>query len=172
MIDSKQTFESHLRSVAASASLRISILRKSRSVFKDRSIVSCCFWSFILPVLENCSPVWMFAAVCLCLIGSFRVHLVLVVVLFAVICGTETELSLCVCSVLLMILLVILRCSQLVVLHAIILLCTPSLLCVLDVAHCSARVRFFLLVICRTFSDDGLGAFKTSVNSTLRVQFP
>ena len=97
MIDSKQTFDSHLRSVAASASLRISILRKSRSVFRDRSIVFCCFWSFILPVLENCSPVWMFAAVFLCLIRSFRVHLVLVVVLFAVICGTETELPLCVC---------------------------------------------------------------------------
>ena len=57
------TFENHVRSVAASVSRRIGILRKTRSVFRDNSILSCCFLSFILPVLEYCSPVWMSAAV-------------------------------------------------------------------------------------------------------------
>ena len=64
VVDSKLLFESHVRSVAASASRRIGILRKSRSVFRNDSIVSRCFWSFILPVLEYCSPVWMSAAAC------------------------------------------------------------------------------------------------------------
>ena len=69
VLDSKLTSESHARSVAASASRRIGILRrKTRSVFRDNSIVSCCFWSFILPVLEYCSPVWMSAAFILYLI--------------------------------------------------------------------------------------------------------
>ena len=63
VIDSKLNFGSHVRPVAASASRRIGILRKTRSVFSDNSIVSCCIWSFILPVLQYCSPVWMSAAV-------------------------------------------------------------------------------------------------------------
>ena len=32
------------------------------SVFGDVSVVAKCFWAFILPVLEYCSPVWMSAA--------------------------------------------------------------------------------------------------------------
>ena len=32
------------------------------SVFRDVSVVAKCFWAFILPVLEYCSPVWMSAA--------------------------------------------------------------------------------------------------------------
>ena len=32
------------------------------SVFRDIAIVAKCFWAFILPVLEYCSPVWMSAA--------------------------------------------------------------------------------------------------------------
>ena len=41
VLDSKLTFESHVRFVAASASRQIGILRKTRSVFRDNSIVSC-----------------------------------------------------------------------------------------------------------------------------------
>ena len=52
-----------MRNVAASASRRIGILRKTSSEFRDSSIVSCCFCSFFLPVLEYCSPVWIYAAV-------------------------------------------------------------------------------------------------------------
>ena len=61
-VDSKLTFEGHVRSVAASASRRVGILRKAWRVFRDDSVVSRCFWSFVLPVLEYCSPVWMSAA--------------------------------------------------------------------------------------------------------------
>ena len=32
------------------------------SVFRDVAAVAKCFWAFILPVLEYCSPVWMSAA--------------------------------------------------------------------------------------------------------------
>ena len=45
-----------------SASMRVGILRKTMSVFRDVTVVAKCFWAFILPVLEYCSPVWMSAA--------------------------------------------------------------------------------------------------------------
>ena len=35
---------------------------KTMSVFQDVAVVAKCFWAFILPVLEYCSPVWMSAA--------------------------------------------------------------------------------------------------------------
>ena len=45
VLDSKLTFEGHVRFVAASASRQIGILRKTRSAFRDNSIVSCfCFF--------------------------------------------------------------------------------------------------------------------------------
>ena len=53
--DSKLTFESHMRSVAASAFCQIGIFRKTRGVFRDNSIVSLFIWSFALPVLQYCS---------------------------------------------------------------------------------------------------------------------
>ena len=56
VMNSKLTFERPVRSVGTSASRRIGILRKTRSVVRDNnSIVSCSFWSFILSVLEYCS---------------------------------------------------------------------------------------------------------------------
>ena len=51
ILDSKLAFEKQVRAKAASASRRVGILRKT-----------ICFWAFILPVLEYCSPVWMSAA--------------------------------------------------------------------------------------------------------------
>ena len=42
--------------------MRVGILRKTMSVFRDVTVVAKCFWAFILPVLEYCSPVWMSAA--------------------------------------------------------------------------------------------------------------
>ena len=89
---------------------------------------------------------------CLCLIGSFRVYLGLVAVLYAVFCGTGAELPLSLCSIAFVVLLVIrwdsyfFSCSQLVVLPNIILLCTPSLLQVLDVTPRSTCVCLFLHV--------------------------
>ena len=62
ILDSKLTFEKQVRAIAASASMRVGILRKTMSVFRDVTVVAKCFWAFILPVLEYCSPVWMSAA--------------------------------------------------------------------------------------------------------------
>ena len=62
ILDSKLTFEKQVRAIAATASIRVGILRKTMSVFRDVGIVAKCFWAFIFPVLEYGSPVWMFAA--------------------------------------------------------------------------------------------------------------
>jgi len=62
ILDSKLTFEKHVRSVAASASRRVGILRKTMGIYRDVAVVAKCFWAFLLPVLEYCSPVWMSAA--------------------------------------------------------------------------------------------------------------
>ena len=62
VLDSKLTFEKQVRAIAASAAMRVGILRKTMSVFRDVAIVAKCFWAFILPVLEYCYPVWMSAA--------------------------------------------------------------------------------------------------------------
>ena len=56
--DAKMTFEKHLRSVSSAAAQRLGIMRKSRQVFHDRSLLLRFFWSFILPALEYCSAVW------------------------------------------------------------------------------------------------------------------
>ena len=62
ILDSKLMFEKQVRAIAASASMRVGILRKTMSVFRDVVVVAKCFWAFILPVLEYCYPVWMSAA--------------------------------------------------------------------------------------------------------------
>ena len=62
ILDSKVTFVKQVRAIAATASMRVGILRKTMSVFRDVAIVAKCFWAFKLPVLEHCSPVWMSAA--------------------------------------------------------------------------------------------------------------
>ena len=62
ILDSKLTFEKQARAIAASVSKRVGILRKTMSVFRDVAVVVKCFWAFILPVLEYCSPVWTSAA--------------------------------------------------------------------------------------------------------------
>ena len=62
ILDSKLTFEKQVRAFAASAAMRVGILRNTMSVFRDVTVVAKCFWAFILPVLEYCSPVWMSAA--------------------------------------------------------------------------------------------------------------
>ena len=60
--DSKMTFEKHLPSVSTAASQRLGILRKSRRVFHDRTLLGICFRGFALPVWEYCSAVWCSAA--------------------------------------------------------------------------------------------------------------
>ena len=54
--DSNMTFEKHLSGFRA-ASQRFRILFKSFRVFHDILIFRRCFQSFVLPVLDYCSPV-------------------------------------------------------------------------------------------------------------------
>ena len=61
-LDSKLAFEKQVRAIAASASRRVGILRKTTSVFRDVAVVAKCFWAFILPVKEYRSSVWTSAA--------------------------------------------------------------------------------------------------------------
>ena len=62
ILDSNLAFEVQVRAIAASASRRVGILRKTMGVFRDVAVVAKCFWAFIFPVLEYCSTVWMSAA--------------------------------------------------------------------------------------------------------------
>ena len=61
-IDSKMTFEKHLRLVSWATFQRLGILRKSWLVFHDKSLLVRCFRGFVLPVLGYCSAVWCTAA--------------------------------------------------------------------------------------------------------------
>jgi hypothetical protein len=61
-LDSKMTFEKHIRSVARAASQKLGIMRRSWCVFHDHSLSRRCFNSFVLPILEYCSAVWCSAA--------------------------------------------------------------------------------------------------------------
>ena len=49
ILDSRLAFEKQVRAIAATASMRVGILRKTMSVFRDVAIVAKCFWAFILP---------------------------------------------------------------------------------------------------------------------------
>ena len=62
VLDTKVSFEGHIRSMAASASSKLGIMRKELCLFSDPVLVLRCLWSFLLPVLEYCSPVCMSAA--------------------------------------------------------------------------------------------------------------
>ena len=62
MLDSKFTFEKHIRSVSSSIAQKIGILRKSFKIFGEQAILKNCFNAFILPCFEYCAPVWSSAA--------------------------------------------------------------------------------------------------------------
>ena len=62
VLDTKLLYEIHNRSIAASASSKLGIMRKALCLFGDPILVSMYFWSFLVPVLEYCSPVWMSVA--------------------------------------------------------------------------------------------------------------
>ena len=60
--DQKFTFEAHLRATSSLIAQKLGKLRKSFKIFNDQSILRKCFYSFILPCFEYCSPVLSLAA--------------------------------------------------------------------------------------------------------------
>ena len=56
ILDSNLIIEKQVRTIAASVSRMVGILRKTMSVFGHVTLVAKCFWAFILPVLGYCSP--------------------------------------------------------------------------------------------------------------------
>ena len=60
--DCKLTFESHVRGVVSRVLQRIGIIRMVNGVYADTSVLLRCYYAFILPILEYCSPVWGSAA--------------------------------------------------------------------------------------------------------------
>ena len=63
-LDSKLTFEAHLRSVSSSIAQKTGLLRKCRKTLGENDAVLRSFFAFILPKFEYCSVVWMSAADC------------------------------------------------------------------------------------------------------------
>ena len=60
--DSRLSFQQHLIDVSANAARKLGIVRKASYIFHNDSTNLTCFRSFVLPLLEYCSPVWMSAA--------------------------------------------------------------------------------------------------------------
>ena len=58
------TFEDHVRGIVSRVSQRIGILRLVKRVFVDTSVLLRCYYAFVLPILEYCSPVWGSASKC------------------------------------------------------------------------------------------------------------
>ena len=56
--DSKLTFEDYVRGIVSLVSQRIGILRLVKRIFVVTSVVLRCYFAFVLPILEFCSPVW------------------------------------------------------------------------------------------------------------------
>ena len=51
-----------MRGVVSRVSQRIGILKMVNGVYADTSVLLHCYYAFILPILEYCSPVWGSAA--------------------------------------------------------------------------------------------------------------
>ena len=48
-----------MRGIVSRVSQTIDILRLVKCVFMvDTSVLLCCYYAFVLPILEYCSPVW------------------------------------------------------------------------------------------------------------------
>ena len=60
--DPHLTFEKHLSNVSANAARKLGIVRKASYIYSDERINATCFRSFVLPLLEYCSPIWMSAS--------------------------------------------------------------------------------------------------------------
>ena len=87
--DSKLTFEDNVRGIVPRVSQRIGILRLVRQIFVGTSVFRCCYFAFVLTILEYCSPVWGSAAECHLQILEYQVYSV------ARLCNDQSFLSLC-----------------------------------------------------------------------------
>ena len=52
------TVEDQVRGIVSCVSQRIGIFWLVKSVFIDTSVLLRCYYAFVLPILEYCSPVW------------------------------------------------------------------------------------------------------------------
>ena len=87
--NSRSTFEDHVRGIVSSASQRIRIFRLVKRVFVDTSVLLRCYYAFVLPILEYCSPLSGSAAKCHLQRLERQVYSV------ARLCPDQTFLSLC-----------------------------------------------------------------------------
>ena len=63
VLDSKLTYEEHLRQVASRARQKTGILRKAARLFAcDSAFLGRCLRAYVLPLVEYCFPVWSSAA--------------------------------------------------------------------------------------------------------------
>ena len=62
VVDSRLSFQQHLINVSANAARKLGIVRKASYIYDNECTNLTCFRSFVLPLLEYCSPVWMSAA--------------------------------------------------------------------------------------------------------------
>ena len=63
-MDSKLTYEPHLRQVASSITQKVGLLRKCHKIYSSDDVVRNCFYSFILPHFEYCHSLWLSASEC------------------------------------------------------------------------------------------------------------
>ena len=62
--NSKLPFGDHVRGIVSRVSQRIGILRLVKRISVDNSVLLHCYFPFVLPILQYCSPVWGSAAAC------------------------------------------------------------------------------------------------------------
>ena len=72
--ESRPTFEDHVLGIVSRVYQRIGILRLVKRVFVDTSVLLRCYYAFVLPILEYCSPVWGSAAKCNLHLFERQVH--------------------------------------------------------------------------------------------------
>ena len=78
-----------MRGIVSRVSQRICILRLLKRVFVDTSVLLRCYYAFVLPILEYCSPLWGSAAECHLQLLERQVYSV------ARLCPAQTFWSLC-----------------------------------------------------------------------------
>ena len=87
--DSKHTVEEHVRGIVSHVSQGIGILWFVKCIFVDTSVLLRCYYAFVLPILEYCSPLWGSAAECHLRLLERQVYSV------ARLCPDQSLLSLC-----------------------------------------------------------------------------